>query len=69
MRGETVPTVSQRNNVLAELDRRAFLFDSPGDYRAGVRDTLARISLEQEQTEQVAKSDVHPDAKQEKAKG
>lgn len=69
MRSETVPTVSQRDNVLAELDRRAFLFDSPGDYRAGVRDTLARISLEQEQTEQVAKSDAHPGAMQEKTQG
>lgn len=69
MRSETVPTVSQRDNVLAELDRRAFLFDSPGDYRAGVRDTLARISLEQEQTEQVARSDAHPHAKQERARG
>lgn len=69
MRSETVPIVSQRDNVLAELDRRAFLFDSPGDYRVGVRDTLARISLEQEQTEQVTKSDAHTGAEQVKANG
>lgn len=69
MRRETVPTVSQRDDVLTELDRRAFLFDSPGDYRAGVRDTLARISLEQEQTEQRAKSDAHRDMNSEKAQG
>lgn len=69
MRSEQVPTASQRDNVLAELDRRAFLFDSPGDYRAGVRDTLARISLEQEQSEQYAKSGTNPEVKQEKTQG